>query len=72
MAHSDKTLSVSITEYLDSGKAFRKYSTHYGFVRLQAAVERMLPENIFLSKLTTAIIQTAFDEFQKNKIIWLC
>ena len=46
---------------------FRKYSTHYGLVRLQAAVERMPLENILLSKLTTAIVQTAFDEFQKTR-----
>lgn len=67
MSHSDKTLSVSITEYLESGKAFHKYSTHYGLVPLQAAVERMLPENILLSKLTTSIVQTAIDEFQKTR-----
>lgn len=56
MAHSDKSLSKAMTEYLESGKAFRKYSTHYRLVRLQAAVERILPEDILLSKLTTAII----------------
>lgn len=67
MAHSDKTLSVAMTEYLESGKAFRMYSTHYGLVRLQTAVERMLPNDILLSKLTTAIVQTSFDEFQKTR-----
>ena len=56
MAHSDKSLSAAMTEYLESGKAFCKYSTHYGLVRLQAAVEHMLPDNILLSKLNTAII----------------
>ena len=67
MAHSDKPLSSAMTEYLESGKAFRKYSTHYGLIRLQVVLERMLPEGILLSKLTTAIIQNSFDEFQKTR-----
>lgn len=67
LAHADKSLSTAMTEYLESGKDFRKYSTHYGLIHLQSAVERMLPDNILLSKLTTAVIQTAFDEFQKTR-----
>lgn len=67
VAHADKPLIEVMAEYIESGKAFRKYTTHYNLVSLQAVVDRILPTGILLSKLTTAIIQLAFDDFQKNR-----
>lgn len=66
MAHSDKSFLSVIDEYLESGKAFRKHSTHYGLTRVQAVIERLLPSGVLLSNLNTVIIQKAFDEFQKT------
>lgn len=67
-ASSNKVFMDVMTEYIESGKAFRKYSTHYGLVSMQKAIRKMLPEeDIALSKLNTATIQLAFDEFQKTR-----
>lgn len=66
-ASSNKIFMDVMTEYIESGKAFRKYSTHYGLISMQKAIYKMLPNDIPLTKLNTATIQLAFDEFQKTR-----
>lgn len=64
--HNDITLVAIIKEYLDSKRGFRKASTQYSMDNLYKTLIQWFPEDILLSKLTTYIIQTTFDNFARK------
>ena len=64
--HNDITLAAIIKEYLDSKRGFRKASTQYSMDNLYKTLIQWFPEDILLSKLTTYIIQTTFDNFARK------
>lgn len=63
-ADTNITLDAAIAEYYETKSKFLKPSTLSGIKYTSKALLEFLPKDILLSKLTTAIVQHAFENFQ--------
>lgn len=60
----DRTLQSVVDEFLESKKSFRKITTQKSLEYTFNAFMPYLPQDILLSKLTVAVLQTSIDAFQ--------
>lgn len=61
--YSDRTLDSLLTEFISSRKPFVKPTTNHSHLQKQRTINNLLPNDILISKLTTALLQTSFSKF---------
>lgn len=57
--YAERTLDALLTEFINSRKPFVKPTTNHGHLQKQRAINKLLPKDILISKLTTALLQTS-------------
>lgn len=64
--YAERTLDSLLTEFINSRKPFVKPTTNHGHLQKQRAINNLLPKDILISKLTTALLQTNLCKFLED------